>query len=227
MSARRILAATFVIAAVRSGAQVTSLDEGSFTLTRAGLRAGREDFSIRSAPTAGGRGIVAQGNLVMGGRRVAPALNADTSGFPLRYQMELRLDGRIIETQSVQVTRDHYEARMIREDGESAREFRLPRGTVAVEDGMIHQLWFVARRGAGAAVPVLVPSRGVVESVTVELAGTDHMIIEGLDLEARHLILRTAGTAVVREVWVDAQGRMLKASVPGLGLLAVRDEAPR
>jgi hypothetical protein len=227
---RLLVAAVLALDAGPMSAQVTSIDEGSFTIIRDGERAGREDFSIRSAPSVGGRVLVAQGNLVMGGRRLAPALNADTSGFPVRYQMETRLDGRTFQTLSVQVSRNHYEARISREDGESAREFRLPPGTVASEDDVIHQLWFVARRGAGVVVPVLVPSRSVVESVTVELAGTERLTIDGREFEARHFVLRSGGAGSSggrRDVWVDAGGRMLKAAIPALRLVAVRDEAPR
>jgi hypothetical protein len=223
----RLLATLLSFAAGPATAQVSAVDEGSFTIIRDGARAGREDFSIRSAPSVGGRVLVAQGSLVMGARRLAPALNADTSGFPTKYQMEVRLDGRIIQTLSVQVSRNHYEARISREDGESAREFRLPAGTVAAEDDVIHHLWFIARRGPGTVVPVLVPSRSVVESVTIEPAGTEHLTIDGRDLEARHFVLRTGGTGVARDVWVDAGGRMLKAAIPALRLVAVRDEAPR
>ena len=228
MLRRCLFAVTLVsLATGPTAAQVSSVDEGSFTIIRDGTRVGREDFSIRSAPSVGGRVLVAQGNLIMGGRRLAPALNADTSGFPVKYQMEVRLDGRTIETLTVQVSRNHYEARISREEGESAREFRLPPGTVAAEDDVIHQLWFVARRGPGAVVPVLVPSRSVVESVTVALMGTEHLTIDGHDVECRHLVLRTGNTGVVRDVWVDAGGRLLKAALPALRLVAVRDEAPR
>jgi hypothetical protein len=222
-----LAAALLSLAAVPASAQVSSVDEGSFTIIRGGERAGREDFSIRSAPSAGGRILVAQGNLVVGGRRLAPALNADTSGFPVKYQMEVRVDGKTVQTLTVQVSRNHYEARISRPDGESAREFRLPPGTVAAEDDVIHQLWFVARRGAGAVVPVLVPSRSVVETVTIELAGMEHLTIDGHDVEARHLVLRTGGTGVVRDAWLDAGGRLLKAAIPAQRLVAVRDEAPR
>jgi hypothetical protein len=222
-----VAACLLSLAGVPALAQVTSMDEGSFTILRDGERAGREDFSIRSAPSVSGRMMVAQGSLTVGGRRLSLALNADTSGFPVKYQMESRVEGRSVETLSVQVGRNHYEARMSREDGESAREFRLPPGTVAAEDDVIHQLWFVARRGPGAVVPVLVPSRSVVETVVVEWAGTDQVTIDGRERDARHLVLRTTGTGATRDVWVDAGGRLLKAAIPALRLVAVRDEAPR
>jgi len=219
------LLAALLLAGPPFPAQVTSLDEGSFTLSRDGERVGREDFSVRSAPGAGAPVLVAQGRLTLGSRRLAPGLNADTSGFVLRYQNEIRIDGRVVETYSGVTARDHYTSRVQRPDGESAREFRLPPGTVAVDDEVVHQLWFVARRGPGAVVPVLVPRRNLVETVHVVLVGLERVTIDVRDFETTHLTLRTDGTGVVRDVWIDARGRMLKASIPGTRMVAVRDDA--
>jgi hypothetical protein len=204
--------------------QVISLDEGSFTLMRAGERVGREDFWIRSAPASTGQVLVAQGTLVLGSRRVKPGLNADTSGSILRFQSEVRVDGRVIESYSGQTTRDHYAARTQRANGESAREFRLPPGTVAADDDVIHELWFVIRRGAGATVPVLVPSRNVVEIVRVELVGDERVAFDVRELDARHVTLTTDGTGVRRDVWLDARGRILKVAIPHEKLVALRDD---
>ena len=101
-------------------AQVTSLDEGSFTIMRAGERVGREDFSIRSSAAAGGVVLVAHGIVAIGTRRVEPSLNADTSGTVLKYQTEVREGGRIALTYSGMAARDHFTARSNRPDGESS-----------------------------------------------------------------------------------------------------------
>ncbi len=224
---RIVLAALVLLSTGPLAAQVTSVDEGSFTIVREGERVGREDFSIRSAPSANGRVLVAQGNSVTGGRRIAPALNADTTGFPSRYQLEVRVDGRVVESVSGQVSRNHYEARTLRADGESAREFRLPSGTVIADDDVLHQLWFIVRRGVGVTVPVLVPRRSVVEMVRVEFAGVERLTIDNREILARHLVLTTQGSGVSRDAWVDTGGRLLKAAIPSLKIVAVRDEAPR
>lgn len=221
----RVLFPALVLAGPHGSAQVTSLDEGSFTLSRDGERVGREDFSVRSTSGSGAPVLVAQARLTIGPRRLAPGLNADTSGFVLRYQNEIRIDGRVVETYSGVTARDHYASRVQRQDGESAREFRLPRGTVAVDDEVVHQLWFVARRGPGAVVPVLVPRRNVVETVRVTLVGHEQLTIDIREFDTTHLSLRTDGTGVVRDVWIDASGRMLKAAFPGVRTVAVRDDA--
>ena len=78
-------------------AQVTSLDEGSFSLSRSGEVTGHENFSIRSAPGARDRMIVARATVLAGPRRVDPILSADTSGFPVAYQSQVKVDGREIQ----------------------------------------------------------------------------------------------------------------------------------
>lgn len=204
--------------------QVVSLDEGSFTVIRAGERIGHENFSIRRTPSVSGPLIVAKATVLVGGRRVEPALNADSSGFPLKYRSELRVDARVVEVYSGQTKRDHYSSRAQLANGESSREFRLPPGTVTAEDNVIHHLWFIIRRGVGATVPVLVPSRSALEQVRIELAGSEQLTIDGRTFETRRLRLVTIGADAVREVWLDEDGRIVKAVIPALKLTAVRDE---
>ena len=215
-----IALAVSVVAAPASG-QVAAIDEGSFTLYRDGERIGREDFSIRSAPGASGRVLVAQATIASGLRRLAPGLNADTTGFPARYQCEIRDSGRVVETYSGQAARERFASRLLRADGESAREFRLPAGTVAVDDDVVHQLWFIVRRGAGATVPILVPRRNVVERVTVEAAGSERLSIDLRLYETTRYRLKGPGGE--RLVWLAADGRIIKATLPGLHLTAIRD----
>lgn len=205
-------------------AQVTSVDEGSFTIFRNGERLGREDFWIRSTPSSGGLVYVAQGTLVFGTRRLRPGLSADTSGAVLKFQREVRVDGRLTESYAGQSTRNHYAGRTQRENGESAREFRLPPGTVAADDDVMHELWFITRRGAGAVVPVLVPSRDTLETVRVELVGDEPLARDGRDVSARHLRLRTVPGGAIRDVWTDAAGRVIQVEIPARGVRAVRND---
>ncbi len=220
---RLAFALATALAAGTAEAQVVVLDEGSFTLYKDGERIGREDFSIRTAPGGDGRVLVAQATVATGDRRVAPGINADTSGLPSRYQREVRVAGKVVESYRGQATRGRYSSSLMHSDGESAREFRLPAGTVAADDDIVHQLWFIARRGAGATVSVLVPRRNVVEMVRIETAGPERLSIDLRQYEATRLVLRTAVAGAVREVWVGADGRILKAAIPALGLVALRD----
>ena len=213
--------------ATTARAQVISLDEGSFTITRAGTRVGREDFSIRSSPAPGGSMLFAHGVVAMGARHIEPSQNTDSSGGVLNYNTTVKDGARDVAIYSGKSARDHYVARTSRPEGESSREFRLPPGTVAVEDDVMHQLWFIARRGPGATVEVLAPLRNVVERVHVELVGDESLTIDGQELKARHVRLRTEGSGAIRDAWLDASGRMLQAAIPAARIVAVSDDPPR
>jgi len=210
-------------AALPAAAQVRVLDEGSFTLYRNGNRIGREDFSIREAPGGDGRVLVAQATVATGPRRVTPGSNADTAGQPIRYQREVRDSGKVVETYSGVVSGTRYASMLTTPDGESAREFRLPAGTVAADDDIVHQLWFIARRPAGSAVIVLVPRRNAIDTVYVESAGAERISIDLRQFDTTHLVLRTARPVGARDVWVDRSGRIIKAVIPSMGLVALRD----
>ena len=218
-----ILTTLLFLAGSAASAQVVVLDEGSFSLYRSGERIGREDFSIRTAPGADGRVLVTQATIALGERRVAPGINADTSGFPARYQREVREAGAVVERYQGQATRGRFSSQLLLPDGESAREFRLPAGTVIADDDIIHHLWLIARRGVGAVVPVLVPRRNLVEMVRVESGGTEHLSIDLRQFDTVKLVLRGTVTGTVREVWLAADGRILKAAIPDLKLVALRD----
>lgn len=222
-----IVRAAAVLCALALGfpasAQVRVLDEGSFTLYRDGDRVGREDFSIREAPGADGRMLVAQATVATGSRRVTPSVNTDTAGSPLRYQREVRDSGVVTETYTGVATGMRYASLLVTPEGESAREFLLPHGTVAADDDIIHQIWFVVRAAAGKPVPVLAPRRNAVDSVSVESAGAERISIDLRQFDTTHLVLHTKGAGAPREVWVDRAGRIIKALVPAFGLLALRD----
>lgn len=207
--------------------QATVVDDGSFTLSRGGDRVGREDFSIRHVPTtAGAFETLTRGVIVSGTRRTTIDLSADSVGLPARLQVKVLEDGRAVSSQRAEVLGRRYSAREMRGASESARELMLPPGTLVVEDGVLHPLQFVVARGRGV-VPAVVPSRGVVVSLTVQDAGADRVSIALQSIEARKFVVREGTGGPVREVWVDAAGRMLKVALPADGLVAVRDDAPR
>src|SRR5689334_7417765 len=90
--------AVLSILAVPLRAQVVVVDEGILTISVAGERVGREDFSIRRNVTEGG--FIAQGNVLRGDSRATVALSTDSSGLPIRFQIERFVAGRRVENTS-------------------------------------------------------------------------------------------------------------------------------
>ena len=209
------------------GAQVTVIDEGTFTLSVAGERIGREDFSIRTTRSGGVVSFVAQGTVLTGERRLVVALNLDSVGAPTRLQSETRDGATIIESYRGRLERGIWSGRAFRADGESARELLFPSGALATDDRLVHHLWLVMRFGRRGVLTLIAPRTLAQRGVRIEEVGAERVTLGLRELAAQHWIVReVAGGTVLWEVWIDSSGRVLRALDPGRGLEALRDEPP-
>lgn len=222
---RKLAAAAALLLAFpsRSSAQVSVIDEGSFTITRDG-RTGREDFRIVRTPSGGGATLVATGTSVLGTARVVAALRTDTTGSPLAYQLEGRESGDVRERVSVQVARGRISARAQSARGESAREYFLRDGMLVLDDDLLHQYFFLALHPDRRVVSVVAPRRNVVVELRVENRGDEPIEIAGTRVVARHFAVSDG--ASTRDVWTDALGRILRIEDHATSLTAVRDALP-
>lgn len=222
---RTVGAVAFGVVAVPIGAQVVVVDEGILTITVAGERVGREDFSIRRNVADGG--FIAQGNVLRGDSRSEVALTTDSTGLPLRFQIKRFVAGRQMENTSGEYRRGLWSGRTEGPTGESGREFRLPETLLAADDGVIHHAWFLVRFIRQGAVLVLRPRELAARPMVIESGGPDSVAF-GLDWydAVRWIVRDGVGGAVLREVWADAGGRLLRVRVPSADLDATRDEPP-
>jgi len=210
-----------------SAAQVVVIDEGTFTVSVAGARAGREDFSIRRSTALEG-GYFAQATVLRGENRSMVALSTDSLGTPLRFQWERFVTGRSVENVSGEFRRGLWSGRAVSPTGESGREFRLPEPVVAASDGVIHETWFLIRFGGRPGTKVLLPHTLSIRELALADAGVDSVAIGPDVYPARKWLLRaTPGGPVLREAWTDPRGRLLRVRIPAEDLEAIRDEAPR
>jgi hypothetical protein len=206
-------------------AQVVTVDEGSFTITRNGQPAGREDFRIRSTPAAGAAEYVASATVSLGDRRLSPDLRADARGAPIAYRLETRAGGDTEERLTGQVGRGRFSAQLKTARGESTREYVVSDGALVLDDDVYHQYYFIAISGRTGAVPVVVPRRNVQVTMRVQRQGTEAVDVGGREIDATHLVISEPGGD--RHVWVDGRGRVLKVTVPARGIIVQRDEPPR
>lgn len=213
-------------AAPAASAQVTTVDEGSFTISRGGDRIGREEFSVRRTPGEGGAVYVASATVSYTDRRLSPALRTDEHGTPVAYQVEVRAGTEVQERLTGQVGRGRFSALTRTPRGESSKEFVVSEGAVVIDDDVFHQYFFIAMGARAGAVPVVLPRRNTQVSMRVESKGTEPLTIGGRSIEARHLVLHEPG-GVDRDVWVDSANRVLKVSLPARGVVALRDDPPR
>ena len=215
------------LAAPVLSAQVATVDEGSFTITRNGERIGREEFTIRRTPGADGQAVlVSTATVAYDDRRMAPALRTDSAGVPIAYALEVKAGTEVQEQLKGAVGRGRFSAVTRTPKGESAREYLVTDGALVLDDEVYHQYFFVARARSAGAVPVVIPRRNAQVMMRVEEAGEGSVTVAGRALPARHVVLREpSGTR--REVWVDAQGRVLRVELPALGIVVTRDDPPR
>ena len=208
-----------------AAAQVTTIDEGSFTITVNGARAGREDFRIRSTPGANGAEIVATANVSYGNRRVLPQLQADSVGVPLRYVVQVKDGPGVEERVEGMVGRGRVSASVKNSRGESASEFVVSQRPVVIDDDVFHHYYFVTRRSPGP-VSVIVPRRNTQVVMQLAASGSEQISIGGTSVDGRRFTIADPGGAN-REVWADASGRLLKVAIPSRGIVALRDDPPR
>ena len=200
-------------------AQTTTIDEGSFTVSRAG-RTGREDFRIVRVASPNVI-LVGTGTSVNGTSRIVAVLRTDTTGSPLDFQLDGRESNELRERITIQATRDRLAARSQSPRGESAREYFLHPGMAIFDDEFAHQYYFLTLQGRDAVAAVL-PRRNELAQLHVVSRGDDAIEIAGTRVTARHYVVSDAVSE--RQLWTDTAGRVLRVEAPAF--TAVRDALP-
>jgi hypothetical protein len=226
-----VLTAAVLTAANGAPAQTVTLDEGSFRLSLAGREVGTEVFSIRQNGSGQSAVIIAVGRIVLDGDKGPQELSSElqVAGSTLRpAAYEVRVQGADAGQIKGRVVGGRFSAQIVSPAGEMMREYLAGEGAVVIDEGVAHQYYFLARRadGKSARVPVIIPrlNRQVVAQVTD--GGPEKIAIAGRSFEARKYTIAPAGTPA-RDVWVDAEGRVLRLEIPDRKFVAQRVAAPK
>jgi hypothetical protein len=212
-------------------AQVTTVDEGTFTITRGGTRPsdriGQESFTIRRTRGPGGDVVVANATVTFDTERLAPALRTDTSFSPLAYEVEVRT-GANVERLRGRIGGGRFSAQLKSAKGESSKEYIVSDGALILDDDIFHQYYFLVQRarGGSATIPVVIPRRNLQETMRIQAGANEQVRVGTTSVEARHYTIQEPSGAT-RQVWADAQGRVLKVQLDGGNITATRDELPR
>ena len=202
------------------------IDRGSFRLTVAGQEVGTETFTIRQDGTGPTAITVAQGTVTLDTGSVAQELTSWlrlSPGGGRAAEYRLNIQGSAHEQLTGAMAGGRFSARIVSPAGEMMREYLASDGAVVVDEGIAHQYYFLAQRAGStsARIPVLVPRESRQVMVTVTPSGSQALDVAGRRIEARHLVVSASGRAT-QEVWVDAEGRVLRVSVPSSGFVATR-----
>lgn len=224
----------FVAAAVGELTAQSSaiIDVGSFSISRNGVRVGREQFSIRAVQTPEGRVTELRAEAATGIRRVAYRLEIDSAGQPLRYTVELR-NGADVETRlGGQRVRGRFTTLSRSPAGEAAREYRLLDGVRVLDDGAIHQYAALLEPLKGFSpgqvvdLPLIVPLENRQTTIRVLLESLeDAVTVSGSRRPASRWRV-TVAEGEPFHVWTDSEGRLLRIASTSSGFDALRDDVP-
>ncbi len=223
---RRLLVALAILApAALAGAQIRTIDQGSFTITMNNQRIGREDFSIVEDASAGKASFLARATVEYRerGLRLQPTLTASATGASTQYEIAIR--GGPIQKWTGTIDRNRVRSFVATDRGQAAKEFVVSVGAMVLDDDVFHQYHFLAKRAGEGAIPVIVPQRNAQSTVTVTRQASERIDLGMTQVDAEKLVVSEASGAT-RELWIDAQGRVLKVAIPARGIVAMRDEAP-
>lgn len=210
-------------------AQSVTVDEGAFQLAIDGRPAGMETFAIRRLGTGPDAQVYATAEIELtlpeGRLDLRPMLETSGSSATVTgYQM--KISGQQQQEIVVRPGDRRYLIEVHSERGEQQREVRAAPGTLLLDTQVAHQYHFVSERlptGSGT-IPVIVPREGRQYDLRVTEVGTETLTIGDRSLPARHL--RLEGNEELRELWVDAEGRVLRVDHPASGYRALRIAVP-
>lgn len=213
-------------AAPRASAQTAVLDEGSFRLSIRGTPVGTETFTIRRSGSGANATTVAQGRIVLdSGEQTQAVLELQGAGLrPAAYQIEVRGGNR--QNITGRAAGNRFRATIVSNAGEQMREYLVSENAVILDDGVAHQHYFIAVAvGEGGRVPVIVPRQNRQVTAQVRVSGSESIQVAGRQVSARRISIEISGLDP-RTVWVDAQNRVLRLSIPDQDMLAERTALP-
>ena len=212
----------------RTDAQVSTVDEGSFTISRGSTRVGRESFLIRHNTGGGGDTYLSTATIDLDSRKLTPVLRTDSALVPLLYQLDIKQGDQIELSLKGAVGRGRFTAQVRTAKGESSREYLVADQTMLLDEGIFHQYALLAQRlgNSGGTVPVVVPQKNVQITLTAKVAEGEPLVIARTSIPTRHYVA-TAADGATREFWTDTRGRLLKVAIEPGGLTALRDQPPR
>ncbi|MFI5229637.1 MAG: hypothetical protein ACHQWU_11245, partial [Gemmatimonadales bacterium] len=188
-----------------AGAQGRVIDDGSFSITRAGGASATESFRITRIDNGQ---LQATGQLTSGTRRETSRVITDSLGTPLEYQV-VSYDGtsRAPTTEIRAFARAGRLSALARNrrGEESMHEYPLvPGRCLVLDDELVHLFYFAAIARHEGVLEVINPRGAREGSFTLAAHGLEPVAINGKTVTGTHYSLSNG--AVTRDFWVDASG---------------------
>ncbi|MGH7689510.1 MAG: DUF6134 family protein [Gemmatimonadaceae bacterium] len=221
-----LVALAFAILATKAPAQETMVDEASLVITRNGAPIGREAYRIVKAAAGGGQAYRATATVSFDSARIALRLTTDSAGAPLTYQAEVRVHGNVTSHIDGSGRPGRFSTLTKTPHGESARDYVMGPNPLLVDPQTFDPYFFAVLPPRRSQFSVVDPRLGTQTTFRFEERGQESIRVGRGTASARHYAL-IAPDGASRDIWVDAQGRLLRVAIPAQGLVAQRDELPR
>ena len=222
----RLLLALAVGAPLAAAQTSAVVDEGTFMVTRGGVPLGRESFRIVRAAGPHGQVFRVTGQSALGEHRFTTSLGTDSLGVPVSYQSELSQRGQVVQRLQGSGRPGRFSVVVWTKNGEAAREYMLSNGALLIDEEVIHQFYFIPVAAARGELNVIAPRVGQQGRYRLEQRPSETVEIAGRGVASRRFALVPA-SGPARDIWADADGRLLKVVIPDKGITAVRDDLPR
>jgi hypothetical protein len=211
-------------------AQSATLDQGSFRISVDGREVGTETFQITRSGAGAEVQVSATGEarlrLPEGETVLRPVLQASGPDLVLSAY-RISVTGPAQEEVLVTAGDRRLVSQTRSDRGEREREYRSTPGTVLLDPLLAHPYFLIPSRLTGevSTIPAVLPREGRQFDlrVTVVAQSVSVPLVEG-SATGRHL--RLEGGGVVRELWVDSEGRVLRVVDPTRGYVALRLAPP-
>lgn len=201
-------------------------DQGVLTLRRDTLEVGRESFRVTGAPSRGDTSWTVWVDTRFDRARphvtLNPVLVVDRDSQPRTLQFEIA-DGRGSRTVLGQLGRNRLTVREVAPGAERAREYHVPGRTVVVDDSVFTLFAVVAwhARAEPVTVTAVYARSGRRETLTVTDRGVESTIVNRDAARLRRITISGGANGPV-EVWLGADGRLMKVEIPQARLRAER-----
>jgi hypothetical protein len=200
------------------------LDEGSFSISQGGVQVGREVFTIRrGSPSApDGFTISTSASYPATGPRVrlSPVVELGPDSLPRQMQFDVFGGGQ--RRIYLQFGPHRVTLRVVHPGGESARELPRVRREILVDDSVFALYALLPR--ATADLGALAARTGDRSAAQIIDRGEQHTTLQGAARTLHHIVLRVGEQS--RDLWYDAQGRLMRVDIPATGLVAERLPGP-
>ena len=212
------------------GAQIVTVDEGTFDVRIGDLGVGSEAFSIVRQGEGAEAHTLARAQIRIelsdATLRMAPLLRTSGLAHTLtRYELKTAgAEDREVYVEHSGERRLH--ATVVTSEGEREQELRFQPDVVVLEGSVAHHFHFLAVRIASGSttVPVLIPTSRNQLSADISAGVSEGVEVAGTSVSATRYVVTYGDQA--RLVWYDEQMRVLRVEDPDGGYVALRRELP-